>query len=154
MRNNSFLRLISMLSCVVLLGAAPAFASEVTGTFGTGTGISGTVKSAPAASVASGTYHSSQSVTLSATSASSVRYTIDGSTPSCPGTGTLYTSAITVNAGETLKAVACYGDGSSSTVSSLAYVFQCSTDSVSNGSVSSYPSCSITCNSGYSLSGG
>ena len=40
-----------------------------------------------------------------------------------------------------------------STVASFAYTLQCATQSVSNGSVSAYPTCAISCNSGYSVSG-
>jgi hypothetical protein len=109
----------------------------------------------PVASPVAGAYTSSQSVSLSASGANSIRYTIDGTSPSCTS-GTVYSSAITVNSNLTLKAISCYTDNggtSASNVSSHAYTFSCPT--VSNAATyNSYPTCGpATCNSGYSLSG-
>jgi len=108
----------------------------------------------PTASVSAGTYHSSQSVVLTAAGSNSIRYATDGTDPTCSA-GSVYSSALTINATTTLKAIACYeSDNShSSTVSTYAYTFTCSTSSVSNGTVGAYPTCSISCNSGYTLSG-
>jgi len=68
---------------------------------------------APTASLDSGTYSSSQSVTLTASGSDSIYYTTDGSTPVCATTGTLYSGTITVSSTKTIKAVACYGSNSS-----------------------------------------
>lgn len=54
-----------------------------------------------------GPYVGSQSVTLSATHSGSILYTVDGSTPACPSTGTAYTGAFAINTTATLKAVGC-----------------------------------------------
>ncbi len=63
----------------------------------------------PTDSPGGGTYGSTQSVTLSDPTASIILYTIDGSTPACPATGTLYTGAISVAVTTTIKAVGCNG---------------------------------------------
>lgn len=64
---------------------------------------------APTDSPGGGTYGSAQSVTLSDPTASLILYTIDGSTPACPATGTLYTGAISISVTTTLKAIGCNG---------------------------------------------
>lgn len=135
-------------------------ADEVTGTLTpeVQTGMEGVLKAAPSASPAAGGYNSNQSVTLTATSSTAICYTTDGTTPACAGattcaTGTKYTTAISVTSTQTITSIACYGDGSSGPVSTDTYTLTCAVSSVSNGTVSAYPSCAITCNSGYSLSG-
>lgn len=140
---------------ILSLLAAPAYASEVTGTVSTGVQSGdpgGVVVTAPAVSPAAGTYTSNQSVTLSASGSSSIHYTTNGTTPTC-STGTTYSSAISVTSTTTIKAISCYPNSVASSVTTATYTLQCSTTSVSNGSVASYPTCTITCNSGYSLSG-
>lgn len=132
----------------------PVTASTVTGTITSGIGSSemnAEVPYIPTASVAAGTYTSNQSVTLTSSGATSIRYTVDGTTPSC-SSGTVYSTAVAISSSLTLKVIACKGDAASS-VASFAYVLQCSTTSVANGSVAAYPGCAISCNSGYSLSG-
>lgn len=149
-----------IISLALLLLSGPVGATEtgwsgLNPNLGSGTFVNGVLVVAPSASVAGSTYHSSQSVVLSAAGSNSIRYTTNGSDPACPATGTLYTGAVTVNSNLTLKAVSCYKSDNSfpSTIASYTYAFTCSTSSVSNGTVSSYPSCDITCNSGYTLSG-
>jgi len=129
------------------------FASEVTGSLCTGLNcpVEGTVVAAPTASPVAGTYTSNQSVTLSASGATSIRYTDDGTSPTCASTA--YSSAMSVTSSKTIKALACYPNSVTSTIASFAYVLQCATPTVTNGSVSAYPTCAITCNSGYTLSG-
>ena len=119
---------------------------------GIGSGVDGVVITSPTSTPVAGTYHATQSVSLSATGSSNIRYTVDDSTPSC-STGTLYSSAVSITSSKTIKAIACYPNSNYSSVSSLAYSLTCSVSSVSNGSVSAYPTCGITCNSGYTLSG-
>jgi hypothetical protein len=74
---------------------------------------------APIASPAAGSYSLTQSVTLSSVNSTSIRYTLDGSTPDC-STGTIYSSPISVSSTKTIKAIGCNGSGSSS-VSSFSY---------------------------------
>lgn len=63
----------------------------------------------PTDSPGGGSYSSTQSVTLSDPTSALILYTIDGSTPACPGTGTLYTGAISVAVTTTIKAIGCNG---------------------------------------------
>ena len=132
-----------------------AMAETTTGTIDSGIGSSGIsveVSYRPSADIEAGTYTSNQSITLTSSGADSIYYTIDGSTPTC-SSGTEYSSAVTVSSSLTLKAIACKSNGGASSVGSFAYVLQCATTSVTNGSVAAYPGCAITCNSGYTLSG-
>jgi hypothetical protein len=114
--------LILLLISVPLPGVKYTFASETSGnlTAGMQTGIGGVVKSAPIASPAAGSYTVSQSVTLIAAGSVAIYYTTDGTIPAC-GTGIIYATAIPVPATTTIKAIACYGDGSSGPVASYTY---------------------------------
>lgn len=68
-----------------------------------------------------GSYVGAQSVTIaSALTGSSIRYTIDGTTPTRIN-GTLYTGAISVSATETIKAVSYKSGYALSSVASAAY---------------------------------
>ena len=150
------MNLKTLLICVIgLLVAFPVFASEEIGSLCTGLNcpMEGTVIGAPTASPAAGTYTSTQSVTLTATGATSIRYTTDGTTPVCSTSSSLYSSAISITSTKTVKAISCYPNSNTSSVSSSTYTLVCATASVSNGTVSAYPTCAITCNSGYTLSG-
>ncbi|MDD4412629.1 MAG: chitobiase/beta-hexosaminidase C-terminal domain-containing protein [Patescibacteria group bacterium] len=143
--------------------ALVAQASTITGNLNTGLNsnagsVDGTVVAAPTVSPTAGAYTSAQSVTLSATGSTAICYTTNGTTPSCTNAttcnvGTLYSGAISVNSSETIKSLACYNNNSAGPITTSTYAFSCSTASVSNGSVAAYPGCSITCNSGYTLSG-
>jgi hypothetical protein len=78
--------------------------------------------SAPAFSPGAGTYSSAQTVTLStATSGASIRYTLDGSTPS-ETAGTLYSGPITVSATTTINAIAYESGTTDSPVASATFV--------------------------------
>jgi len=96
-------------------------ASEVTGNLDTGmqTGMQGSVVNPPVASPVAGTYTSVQNVSLSASGATSIRYTKDGGTPSC-SVGNIYSSPIFVNETITIKAIACYSS-SASAVTNFVY---------------------------------
>jgi len=78
----------------------------------------------PTATVSTGIYTSSQTVTLSsATAASIIYYTTNGSNPSCqtPINGTLYSTPVIIAATSTLKAVACALDYLDSSISTFDY---------------------------------
>ena len=77
----------------------------------------------PIASPLPGAYTSAQNVALSAPGASSIRYKTDG-VPTCSD-GIVYTTAISVGATQTIKAIACY-DANSSDVASFAYTINIS----------------------------
>ncbi|NMM64404.1 S8 family serine peptidase [Clostridium sp. P21] len=79
-----------------------------------------TTVSTPIASVAAGTYTTSQTVSLSdATSGVSIYYTLDGTTPT--SSSKLYSSPIIISSTTTLKAVAIDNSGNSSSVLSVLY---------------------------------
>jgi hypothetical protein len=96
------------------------------------TGIGGTLKAEPTASPSAGTYTSSQSVTLSVDGAESIRYTTNGSTPTCSSTE--YSSAISVSSTTTIKAISCYSDDESSDVATFTYTIDVDTRSPGGGS--------------------
>jgi hypothetical protein len=78
----------------------------------------------PTFSPAAGIYSSAQTVTISTTtSGASIRYTIDGSTPS-ETAGTLYTSPVTVSSTTTIKAIAYATSYTDSSVASATYTIQ------------------------------
>ena len=82
--------------------------------------MTGTVAT-PTFSRTGGTYTTAQTVSISSsTIGSSIRYTIDGSTPSAV-TGTLYSSPITVSSSMTVKAIGYMSGWTNSAVSSAAY---------------------------------
>jgi len=90
-------------------------------TTGSGAGTSTTVASSPTFSPASGTYTSAQTVFLSsAATGATIYYTTDGSTPTT--SSLVYSSAITVSASMTLKAIAVR-NGVASSVGSATYTF-------------------------------
>ena len=76
----------------------------------------------PTFSPAAGTYNGSQTVTISdSNSGATIYYTTNGTTPAT--TSSRYTSAITVNATETLEAIAVVTGYTNSSVGSAAYTF-------------------------------
>ncbi len=103
-----------------------ALASEVTGNLSTGISstlgntVNGVVIVPPTPTPASGTYTSAQSVVLTASGASSIHYSTDGSNPTC-STGSVYSSPISINSTQTIKALSCYSGGGTSSVASFAY---------------------------------
>lgn len=99
------------------------------------TGIDGTLMNPPTASPVAGSYSSTQSVTLSVDGAESIRYTTDGSIPTCSSAE--YTSAIPVSSSTTIKAISCYPENNSSSVATFAYVI--SAASSPGGGVSAPP---------------
>lgn len=133
--------LLGLVAAVTLTSVV--FASEATGTLTTGvqggTGVEGTVVSAPAATPAAGTYTSTQSVSLAASGSTGICYTTNGTTPVCAAagtsctTGTLYSSAISVSSSATVKAISCYPNSNVSTVASHAYTINTATASVGGG---------------------
>jgi len=84
---------------------------------------------APVITPNGGTFSSTQSVTLSSTTASSsIYYTLDGSTPT--STSTLYSGPISISTNTTLKAIASAPNYLQSAVSSAVFTFDTQTPSV------------------------
>lgn len=121
-----------------------ALADSVTGRLTTGIGgntgsnndVNGIVIAPPVASPGADVYTSAQNVTLTANGASSIHYTIDGTTPTC-STGNVYAGAISVASSEPIEAISCYPNNISSTVASYLYGINPPNQSVSNGGGSS-----------------
>lgn len=67
----------------------------------------------PVAIPIAGTYIGTQNVTISSVGSDSIRFTIDGSTPSC-SVGTLYSGAISVSLSETINVIGCDTAGNAS----------------------------------------
>lgn len=111
-----------LLPLVVLLIAVPVMASETlpaTISTGVSTGIEGSVAATPTASPLPGTYTSGQDVILTAASANSIHYIIDGASPTC-STGTPFSGHIDVDSSLTIRAIGCY-NGTPSSVGIFAY---------------------------------
>jgi len=86
-----------------------------------GTGTPAPFAATPAFSVAAGTYTTVQSVTISDTVATAkIYYTTDGSTPTT--SSTLYSGPVTVNASETINAIASAVGYQNSSPGTVAYV--------------------------------
>ena len=103
----------------------------------------GSAQDKPDFSVKRGFFTSSFSLTLSISdSAGSIRYTVDGSTPS-KTVGTTYASPITISKTSVVRAIAYYSDGTQSEVATNTFIFvadvatQCSDGSAPS---SSWPS--------------
>jgi hypothetical protein len=76
---------------------------------------------APAFNPAGGTYTSAQTVTItSSTSGASIRYTINGTTPTAT-TGTLYSGPVNISTTTTLRAIAFKSGNTDSTVTTATY---------------------------------
>lgn len=120
MKKLLILPFIIVFGMVVLFGDALASETDWEG-LGEGleTGIDGISMVSPTASPVAGTYTSTQSVTLTAEGASSIRYTTNGSTPTC--SSTLYSSPISVSSTTTIKAISCYPNSNASGVATFTY---------------------------------
>ncbi|MEI6596923.1 MAG: hypothetical protein WCL13_01780 [bacterium] len=153
--------LLLVVGFVVIANNSSASTTEGNLVTGLQTGLEGVTKAAPTLSPAASDYHATQTVTLTASGATKICYTTDGTTePSCAsattctaGTALASGGTISVSAATTVKSAGCYADASTGPVATSAYTFSCTTASVSNGSVGAYSGCAITCNSGYTLSG-
>lgn len=88
--------------------------------------------SLPESSLDEGTYHNTRSLDLSSSGSTSIRYTTNGSTPSC-SSGTVYSGTIEVTATMTLKAVGCDDAGNESPLASFDYVISVSSSGSSGG---------------------
>lgn len=102
-----------------------------------------TIKCAtPTFSVAGGTKNNDVNVTLSTTFGTSIYYTTDGTPPTT--NSTLYSSAITVNATQTIKAIAVKSGCSDSDVASATYTMVCSNPLLSKTTSTNYNDFSVT----------
>ncbi len=130
MKNNKLKLVVAVIAVLPLLAWSNlAFAWEGTGTLCTGicpTTFDGTVIVPPTASPAAGPYTSAQSVILTTNDSLSIRYTTDGSTPTC-SIGTVYSGAISVSSSQTITAISCYQDNHFSSVVPFAYIINIST---------------------------
>ncbi|HNY10540.1 MAG TPA: chitobiase/beta-hexosaminidase C-terminal domain-containing protein [Candidatus Wallbacteria bacterium] len=75
----------------------------------------------PIFSISSGTYSEAQTVTITtATAGATIRYTLDGSTPSATN-GTVYSAPITISSTTTIKAIATKANVTNSDIASATY---------------------------------
>ncbi|MEU6849634.1 chitobiase/beta-hexosaminidase C-terminal domain-containing protein [Actinacidiphila alni] len=89
-------------------------------TTGGSTGGTGTTVATPSFSPAGGTFSSAQTVTISdATSGASIRYTLDGSTPTA--SSTLYSAPLTISSSTTVKAIGIKSGSTNSAVATASY---------------------------------
>jgi len=124
MKKYKLLQLTLVIALSLLMSTFLVDASEFTGSVSTGVNsgnVGGTVITAPLASPAGGTYTSMQFVALSAAGSSSIRYTTDGTDPTC-STGIPYHLPLPVGQNLTVKAIACYPSNNSSPVSTFDYI--------------------------------
>ena len=136
--------ILTTLVLTLALTASVATASETTGTLTTGveTGINGMVIVAPTGTPAPDTYTASVNVTLnSGAGTQALYYTTDGSTPTCSGSGTLYTAPVTISTTTTIKAIACYPQNNASPVASLTYTISSSSSGGGGGGGGGGPIC-------------
>lgn len=111
---------ILIIATVVVISRT-AFASEISCSLtatstNCATGTTAFVAFAPSASPVAGTYNAAQNISLSAANATSIRYTLDGTTPSC-SSGVLYSAPISVKKTLTIRAISCYPNNISLSVS-------------------------------------
>jgi hypothetical protein len=89
-------------------------------TTGGSTGGTGTTVATPSFSPAGGTFSSAQTVTISdGTSGASIRYTLDGSTPTA--SSTLYSAPLTISSSTTVKAIGIKSGSTNSAVATASY---------------------------------
>lgn len=84
---------------------------------------------APTFSVSAGTYNANQSVSISTTYGTTIYYTLDGNDPTTMSS--TYSSAITIDATKTLKAIAVTNGCENSEVASATYTMKCATPTFS-----------------------
>lgn len=117
---------VSILTFAVLAIGQHTLADTVTGRLTTGisgnngTTVNGVVVAPPTAAPTAGVYTDTQNVTLATDGASSIRFTVDGTVPTC-STGSLYSNPIEVSSSQVIEAISCYDGGVSSSVASYQY---------------------------------
>ena len=99
----------------------------------------------PTFSVSAGTYNANQSVSISTTYGTTIHYTLDGTDPTTKSS--TYTSAVTIDATKTLKAIAVKDGCEDSEVASATYTLKClqPTFSVAGGTYTGAQSVSLSC---------
>ena len=112
---NKILLFIFVFSCAIFPYGNVFAVNYNSGLYNAGL-YSDTAPSTPTSSPVAGLYNSTQSVTLSATGSTSIRYSTT-STPADCSSGTLYTTPISVSSSQTIYAKACDDALNSSTIS-------------------------------------
>lgn len=92
----------------------------------------------PISTPIAGTYDTAQTISLSSSESTYIKYTIDGSTPSCTE-GTTYSTPIIVSSSETIKATGCDSLNAPSPVATFVYIIN-DAPTVSNVIISGTPS--------------
>lgn len=90
------------------------------------------------ASPSTGTYNSSQNISLSSSGSDYIRYTDNGADPSC-SIGSIYSVPINISSPKTIKAIACDLAGNNSGVSTFVYSFSYTLNFYGNGGTGHSP---------------
>ncbi len=126
---NKYIKILFGFAVVFLglVAGGVVLASETTGDLNTGldTGVDGIVVAPPSAAPIAGTYSSALAITLTATGATSMRYSINGTDPTC-STGIVYVEEIAVASSRIIKAISCYPGGIASSVATFIYTISSS----------------------------
>lgn len=140
--NNLTFTINNSISSITLTSVKAVFIYSITVNY------SGSKVATPSFSVAAGTYNESKSVTLSCTTTgATIRYTLDGSTPT--STSTAYSSAITVDQTKTIKAKAFKSGLTDSDMASATYTIKCATPTFSVNAGTYTESKSVTLSTTY-----
>ena len=125
---RKILFVLCMGTALLLTQGAAVSASEIICTLSSSASTTGCVAVqagfvafAPSVTPPAGTYNAAQNVALSAEQATTIRYTADGTTPSC-ATGSVYSAPIAVKKTQTIRAIACYPSNTSSPISTFSYL--------------------------------
>ncbi len=110
-----FLPLVSIFTCILVGGGiSPVHANSTPAT------VTVSIVELPSFTPPGGMYADAQTVVLHAATALQVRYTVDGTNPTC-STGTVYTDPVPVASSLTLKAISCHTGGHTSAIVSHLY---------------------------------
>jgi len=115
---------LALLSFSVLTVIASQIEDKLTSGMDTSE-MTGGAATSPTASPAAGDYSSTQTVTLTATGATTICYTIDGndatcaSSDACEAGASVYTTALSISDDTTINTTACYPENTPSNLASL-----------------------------------
>ena len=140
---------LALLSFSVLTVIASQIEDKLTSGMDTSE-MTGGAATSPTASPAAGDYSSTQTVTLTATGATTICYTIDGndatcaSSDACEAGASVYTTALSISDDTTINTTACYPENTPSNLASYTYTISASTPPPGGGSGYTPPTTTTT----------